>query len=250
MRIRPVSAVNYKFAGWNISLVEVNKLTGKTIIKESYDLKLKTSTSDTNMLKPTYVGNKKVTSVWGSLNNVIVSTDVCVLAQEVQYKTISFGSFTVIDRAGFTGGDLMIKIPGLTCEYTTKRTYLYDTLTSIYGKVGNITKENKDYYLEKGYSLNDQVGLSYIEKQYDEYLKGTKAEYLINEDNSLTKIKDSSPGNDIYLSIDIDLQLKINEIIKLITPEKRKNVPQTPKSKVTKGLHGSVCHINPKPSAV
>ena len=116
-------------------------------------------------------------------------------------------------------------IPGLTCEYTTKRTYLYDTLTSIYGKVGNITKENKDYYLEKGYSLNDQVGLSYIEKQYDEYLKGTKAEYLINEDNSLTKIKDSSPGNDIYLSIDIDLQLKINEIIKenIDKAEKLKN---------------------------
>ena len=116
-------------------------------------------------------------------------------------------------------------IPGLTCEYTTKRTYLYDTLTSIYGKVGNITKENKDYYLEKGYSLNDQVGLSYIEKQYDEYLKGTKAEYLINEDNSLTKIKDSSPGSDIYLSIDIDLQLKINDIIKenIDKAEKLKN---------------------------
>ena len=116
-------------------------------------------------------------------------------------------------------------IPGLTCEYTTKRTYLYDTLTSIYGKVGNITKENKDYYLEKGYSLNDQVGLSYIEKQYDEYLKGTKAEYSINEDNSLTKIKDSSPGSDIYLSIDIDLQLKINDIIKenIDKAEKLKN---------------------------
>lgn len=105
-------------------------------------------------------------------------------------------------------------IPGLTCEYTTKRVYLYDTLTNIYGKVGNITKENKEYYIEQGYSLNDQVGLSYLEKQYDEYLRGTKAQYIINEDNSLTKIKDSSPGNDIYLSIDIDLQLKINEVIK------------------------------------
>ena len=105
-------------------------------------------------------------------------------------------------------------IPGLTCEYTTKRIYLYDTLNDIYGTVGEITKENKEYYLNKGYSLNDQVGLSYLEKQYDEYLKGTKAEYYINEDNSLTKIKDSVPGNDIYLSIDVDLQLKINDILK------------------------------------
>lgn len=116
-------------------------------------------------------------------------------------------------------------IPGLTCEYTTKRIYLYDTLNSIYGTVGNITKENKEYYLSKGYSLNDKVGLSYLEKQYDDYLKGSPSQYLINEDNSLTKIKDSVQGNDIYLSIDIDIQLKINEIIKrnIDKAEKLKN---------------------------
>ena len=105
-------------------------------------------------------------------------------------------------------------IPGLTCEYTTKRTYLYDTSNNIYGTVGNITKENKEYYLSEGYNLNDKVGLSYLEKEYDKYLKGTPAKYLINEDNSLTKIQDSIPGNDIYLSIDIDIQLKIDKIIK------------------------------------
>ena len=105
-------------------------------------------------------------------------------------------------------------IPGLTCEYTTKRIYLYDTLNDIYGHVGNISKENKEYYLNNGYSLNDQVGLSYLEKEYDEYLRGKKAEYLVNSDNSLTLIKESVQGNDIYLSIDIDLQLKINDIIK------------------------------------
>ncbi len=105
-------------------------------------------------------------------------------------------------------------INGLTCEYTTERIYLYDTLNDIYGKVGNITKENKDYYLKLGYSLNDTVGLSYLEKEYDEYLKGEKAKYLVNDDNTLTLISSSKQGNDLVLSIDIDLQLKINEIIK------------------------------------
>lgn len=105
-------------------------------------------------------------------------------------------------------------IPGLTCEYTTERIYLYDTLNDIYGSVGNITKENKEYYLNNGYSLNDEVGLSYLEKVYDQYLRGERAKYLVNQDNSLTLIKDSIQGSDIYLSIDIDLQLKINEIIK------------------------------------
>ena len=105
-------------------------------------------------------------------------------------------------------------ISGLTCEYTTKRIYLYDTLNDILGRTGNITKENKEYYLAKGYSLNDTVGLSYLEKQYDDYLRGEKARYLVNEDNSLTLISNSKPGNDIYLSIDIELQLQINEILK------------------------------------
>ena len=66
-------------------------------------------------------------------------------------------------------------IPGLTCEYTTKRTYMYDTLNDILGKVGNISKENKEYYLSKGYSLNDQVGLSYLEKEYDAIFIGIGA---------------------------------------------------------------------------
>ena len=105
-------------------------------------------------------------------------------------------------------------ISGLTCEYTTKRIYLYDTLSDILGRTGNITKENKEYYLAKGYSLNDTVGLSYLEKQYDDYLRGEKAKYLVNEDNSLTLISNSKLGNDIYLSIDIELQLQINEILK------------------------------------
>lgn len=105
-------------------------------------------------------------------------------------------------------------ISGLTCEYTTKRIYLYDTLSDILGRTGNITKENKEYYLAEGYSLNDTVGLSYLEKQYDDYLRGEKAKYLVNEDNSLTLISNSKPGNDIYLSIDIELQLQINEILK------------------------------------
>lgn len=105
-------------------------------------------------------------------------------------------------------------ISGLTCEYTTKRIYLYDTLNDILGRTGNITKENKEYYLAKGYSLNDTVGLSYLEKQYDDYLRGEKAKYLVNEDNSLTLVSNSKPGNDIYLSIDIELQLQINEILK------------------------------------
>lgn len=103
---------------------------------------------------------------------------------------------------------------GLTCEYTTKRVYLYDTLNELYGSVGSIPSSLKDEYLDKGYNLNDEVGLSYLEKEYDEYLKGEKAKYLVNDEGDLVLISPSKQGNDIYLSIDITLQEKINKVIK------------------------------------
>ena len=105
-------------------------------------------------------------------------------------------------------------LPGLTCEYTVKRVYLYDTMNALYGSVGQMNELNKDYYLEKGYSLDDAVGISYLEKEYDDYLKGTKAKYLVDKNNQLVLLENSKIGNDIMLSIDIDLQLEINKIIK------------------------------------
>ena len=106
-------------------------------------------------------------------------------------------------------------IPGITGELSWERKYLYeDTLKNILGRVGSIPKELKDKYLNNGYELTDVVGLSYLEYQYEEYLKGTKAKYLVNNDNTLTIINEEKRGNDLVLSINIDIQLKVEEIIK------------------------------------
>ena len=106
-------------------------------------------------------------------------------------------------------------IPGITGELSWERKYLYeDTLKNILGRVGSIPKELKDEYLDNGYELTDIVGLSYLEYQYEEYLKGTKAKYLVNNDNTLSMIEEEKRGNDLVLSIDIDIQLKVEEILK------------------------------------
>ena len=106
-------------------------------------------------------------------------------------------------------------IPGVTGELSWERIYLYgDTLKNILGSVGDIPKEKKDYYLSNGYELTDTVGISYLEKQYEEYLKGEKAKYLVNSDNTLTLVEEEKKGYDLVLSIDIDIQLKVEEIIK------------------------------------
>ena len=106
-------------------------------------------------------------------------------------------------------------IPGVTGELSWERIYLYgDTLRNILGSVGSIPSEEVDEYLSNGYELTDIVGISYLEKEYEEYLKGEKAKYLVNSDNTLTLVEEEKKGNDLVLSIDIDIQVKVEEIIK------------------------------------
>ena len=83
-----------------------------------------------------------------------------------------------------------------------------------------------DTYLKQGYELDDRVGISGLELYYDKYLRGEKAKYKVNDDNTLTKVSDAVNGNDIVLSIDIDLQLKIEQILEQEI-RKAKNEPNT-----------------------
>ena len=98
------------------------------------------------------------------------------------------------------------------------RVYPYgDTMKSILGSVSSseqgIPKEEKEYYLSLGYSLSDRVGISYLEKQYEEYLKGGKSLYQVINSNELKLVKEGKRGNDIVLSIDINLQMEVEKII-------------------------------------
>ena len=88
-----------------------------------------------------------------------------------------------------------------------------DTFKTILGKVGSITSETKDYYLNKGYALNDRVGTSYIEKEYEDYLKGKKATYQVLNSSQVKLVHEGSRGNDIVLTIDINLQKMVDDVL-------------------------------------
>lgn len=117
-------------------------------------------------------------------------------------------------------------VKGIFINESFERYYPYnDTLKNVLGSVGHIQKENKKYYLKKGYKLYEKVGISGLEKEYEEYLKGTNAKYKVNNDNSLTLVSEGKKGSDLYLSIDINLVIEINTIIKeeLIKAKKHLN---------------------------
>ena len=105
-------------------------------------------------------------------------------------------------------------ILGIRGELTFERVNNYPELFSdLLGKVGFIPSEELSKYKEKGYSNDDIVGLSYLEKYYEEYLRGKKAVYRINNDNTIMLIKEEEQGNDLILNIDIDIQNKVNNLL-------------------------------------
>ena len=110
------------------------------------------------------------------------------------------------------------RLDGFNTRVDWERIYPYgDTLKSILGTVSStsqgIPAEEKDYYLKKGYSLNERVGLSYLEKQYENYLRGEKSVYEIVNSHEVKLVSEGSRGNDIVLSIDINLQKEVEKII-------------------------------------
>lgn len=106
------------------------------------------------------------------------------------------------------------ELDGFNVKIDYERSYLYgDTFKTILGNVSFISNEEKAYYLSRGYSLNDLVGVSYLEKQYDSVLKGDKDEYHIDGSNNLILDKNGTRGNDIVLTIDIKLQKEIEKIL-------------------------------------
>lgn len=109
-------------------------------------------------------------------------------------------------------------LKGMDTKLDWERVYLYgDTFRTLLGSISSsesgIPSELKDYYMKKGYDLNDRVGISYLEYQYDDYLKGTKDQYEIKQNGEKELIQEGSRGNDLVLSIDIELQKAVEDII-------------------------------------
>lgn len=228
-------------------------------------LEIDYSTSSQNELKRFWIknnkteANSKVTEdEWNNLSlRKITSTEIDKLKLErVTDEEIS--NYTDLDKEaayiyylmnkGYTSSEKIIKRDNVTdLEYATiasltnelkgvdvrldwERSYPNgDTLKSILGNVSGyngIPAELKDYYLNLGYSLDDKVGTSYLEYQYDNYLKGTKNTYVINKYGEKNLLNSGTRGNDIVLTIDIELQKQIETILEEEL-SKTKNEPNT-----------------------
>lgn len=122
-------------------------------------------------------------------------------------------------------------LKGFNTRLDWDRDYLYgDTFRAMLGSVSTsesgIPYELKDYYLSKGYSLNDRVGTSYLEYQYEDYLRGEKNLYEVDNNGEYKLIKEGKRGKDIVLTIDIELQKEVEKILEE-NVRKAKSEPNT-----------------------
>ena len=109
-------------------------------------------------------------------------------------------------------------LKGVNTKLDWERTYPYgDLFKAIFGTVSSsnqgIPSELVESYLKDGYSMNDRVGISYLEFQYEKYLKGTKAKYKVTDGNHYELYEQGRRGNDIVLTIDIDFQKYLEDVL-------------------------------------
>ncbi|WP_173916133.1 penicillin-binding protein 2 [Halobacillus sp. Marseille-Q1614] len=122
-----------------------------------------------------------------------------------------------------TVAEHLSELPGINVTSDWDREYPFDDMFRSY--IGSITTseqgipgEQEDYYMSLDYSRNDRVGISGLEEQYEEVLRGTKekVQYTTDSDNNVVNtevVREGSRGKDLVLSLDMELQQEVDKIV-------------------------------------
>lgn len=124
----------------------------------------------------------------------------------------SFVPLTTIPSTDTQLENQLLQIPGVQLNTVEVRTYPYGEVTShLTGYMQQVTAEDLEKHQGEGYTETSMIGRSGIEAAYEKQLKGTNgATISIVDENGSTKstvaTQEKQDGQDITLTIDIDLQ--------------------------------------------
>jgi penicillin-binding protein 2 len=160
------------------------------------------------------------------LTNLLPNSRTEIATFLKDYKTISADYLLVTDIKYDLALELMIKssdIAALQIAYEPQRHYVYDFgLAHVLGYIGRISPEEFSQLAD--YGINDLIGKNGIEKQYEEILKGqdgavtTEVDALGREKDNVSQ-RPPRRGADLYLTIDLDMQEKLQGILTDITSQ-------------------------------
>ena len=112
---------------------------------------------------------------------------------------------------------LELNTPGLNLEPSTKREYYTPYAAHILGFVGPMDKAQWDYYKTvDGYEMDAEVGQDGLEEAFEEYLHGVDGVRVdeVTKDGTVIRSyykKEPKAGNNVELTIDINLQSAAEE---------------------------------------
>ena len=138
--------------------------------------------------------------------------DFSIYTQYCMAKDLDLSFISYVKEMNIVGADFVVE---------TERKYAYPGYAShILGYVGPILSKDWEYYKALGYEMDDIVGQAGCEAAFEEYLRGEDGIMVVTEDlegniiDSYIK-KEAVAGKDIYLTIDIDLQIAAEENLAL-----------------------------------
>ena len=136
----------------------------------------------------------------------MVSTTAYVMAED-----ISTGFISLLADGQYSGAKVTA---------SSAREYSTTYAAQILGRVTQIYATDEAYQdgtlMEQGYDMDDKIGRSGVEKAFEEYLRGTDGTRVVstNSDGKVTGefySKQPQPGNTVELTLDLDLQQKVEE---------------------------------------
>jgi len=89
----------------------------------------------------------------------------------------------------------------------------------------NFPADNFTKYMDAGYSVNDRIGLSSVERQYEDLLRGHKSLHEISPTGEITELHEGTQGADLMLTIDTELSDRIDDILERRMKNAKANRP-------------------------
>ncbi len=185
---------------WKKSMKIKEDSTAQEVI-EFYKKKYEIENEDINEVKKIIILRYEITSKgYSSFKSVTVAKD------------ISKESMLEIEERGS-------ELPGVIVTTQAVRKYTAGSIAShIAGYIGRISSSEFEKRKDSGYTQNDMIGKSGIEATFEEFLKGTDGIERLEMDSEgrLTgkeETKESKMGNNVILTIDLDLQKKAEEVL-------------------------------------
>ncbi|MGP1953277.1 MAG: peptidoglycan DD-transpeptidase MrdA [Arsenophonus sp. ET-KM2-MAG3] len=169
-----------------------------------------------------------LTEIFSQLRNIIDLTDQDILNFKKEHKRSRRfipiplkTSLNELQVARFSVNQY--RFPGIEIKGYQHRYYPYgSSLTHVIGYVSKINNKDLEYLennsLLKNYTITNDIGKLGIERYYENILHGKIGyeEVEVNNKGEVTRqLDERSPqaGKDIYLSIDLNLQIKISKLL-------------------------------------